>query len=40
LPEPQVLATVFSRIDELLDAQAAEGPALKVVPSQPKVQQH
>jgi alanine-synthesizing transaminase len=40
LPEPHVLATVFSRIDELLDAQAAEGPALKVVSSQPKVQQH
>jgi alanine-synthesizing transaminase len=40
LPEPQVLATVFSRIDELLDAQAAEAPALKVVPSQPKVKQH
>jgi alanine-synthesizing transaminase len=40
LPEPQVLATVFSRIDELLDAQAAERPALTVVSSQPKVQQH
>jgi alanine-synthesizing transaminase len=40
LPEPQVLATVFSRIDELLDAQAVEGPALKVVPSSAKVQQH
>jgi alanine-synthesizing transaminase len=40
LPEPQVLATVFSRIDELLDAQADQGPALKVVSSQPKVQQH
>ena len=40
LPEPQVLATVFSRIDELLDAQAADGPALSVVSSQPKVQQH
>jgi alanine-synthesizing transaminase len=39
LPEPQVLATVFSRIDELLDAQAAEGPALSVVSSQPTVQQ-
>jgi alanine-synthesizing transaminase len=39
LPEPPVLATVFSRIDELLDAQAAEGPALKVV-SSAKVQQH
>jgi alanine-synthesizing transaminase len=40
LPEPQVLATVFSRIDELLDVQAAEGPALKVVSSSAKVQQH
>lgn len=39
LPEPQVLATVFSRIDELLDAQAAEGPELKVVASQPTVRQ-
>jgi alanine-synthesizing transaminase len=38
LPEPQVLATVFSRIDELLDAQAAQGPSLSVVSSQPKVQ--
>ena len=40
LPEPKVLATVFSRIDELLDAQAAEGPSLKVVSSAAKVQQH
>jgi alanine-synthesizing transaminase len=40
LPEPHVLATVFSRIDELLDAQAAEGPALKVVSPSVKVQQH
>jgi alanine-synthesizing transaminase len=40
LPEPEVLATVFSRIDELLDAQASEAPALKFVPSSPKVQQH
>jgi alanine-synthesizing transaminase len=40
LPEPPVLATVFSRIDELLDAQAAEGPALKVVSSSVKAQQH
>jgi alanine-synthesizing transaminase len=39
LPEPQVLATVFSRIDELLDAQAAEGPELKVVASPAKVRQ-
>jgi alanine-synthesizing transaminase len=40
LPEPHVLATVFSRIDELLDAQADQGPALKVVSSSAKVQQH
>jgi alanine-synthesizing transaminase len=31
LPEPRVLATVFSRIEETLDAQAAGAPALKVV---------
>jgi alanine-synthesizing transaminase len=30
LPEPQVLATVFSKIEELLDAQAAERPGLKI----------
>ncbi|HEY2462944.1 MAG TPA: aminotransferase class I/II-fold pyridoxal phosphate-dependent enzyme [Steroidobacteraceae bacterium] len=40
LPEPAVLATVFARIDELLDAQATEGPSLKVVSSAAKVQQH
>jgi alanine-synthesizing transaminase len=40
LPEPHVLATVFSRIDELLDAQADQGPALKAVSSSAKVQQH
>ena len=40
LPEPPVLATVFARIDELLDAQAADRPALTVISSQPKVQQH
>ena len=40
LPEPPVLATVFSRIEELLDAHAAEGPLLKVVSSAAKVQQH
>jgi alanine-synthesizing transaminase len=40
LPEPQVLATVFSRIDELLGAQTDQGPALKVVSSSVKVQQH
>jgi hypothetical protein len=31
---------VFSRINELLDAQAAEEPALQVVSSSAKVQQH
>jgi len=31
LPEPQVLATVFARIEELLDAHAAGAPALSVV---------
>jgi hypothetical protein len=36
LPERQVLATVFERIEELLDAQAAAGPDLKVVGSVPK----
>ena len=40
LPEPQILATVFARIDELLEAQAAETPALKVVASSAQVQQH
>ncbi|HEY2145296.1 MAG TPA: aminotransferase class I/II-fold pyridoxal phosphate-dependent enzyme [Steroidobacteraceae bacterium] len=40
LPEPEVLNTVFARIDELLDAQAAGGPELKVVGSAAKVQQH
>ena len=40
LPEPQVLATVFSRIDELLDAQAADKPALKIVSPAVKVRQH
>jgi alanine-synthesizing transaminase len=39
LPEPQVLEMVFSRIDELLDAQAAEAPELKVVASPAKVRQ-
>ncbi|HEY2677248.1 MAG TPA: aminotransferase class I/II-fold pyridoxal phosphate-dependent enzyme [Steroidobacteraceae bacterium] len=40
LPEPGVLNTVFARIDELLDAQAAGGPDLKVVDSAAKVRQH
>jgi alanine-synthesizing transaminase len=31
LPEPLVLATVFARIEELLDAQAAQRPELKIV---------
>ncbi len=33
LPEPQVLATVFERIEELLDARAATAPALQIVGS-------
>ena len=33
LPEPQVLATVFARIEELLDARAAAAPALQIVGS-------
>ncbi len=33
LPEPHVLSTVFERIEELLDAQAATAPALSVVGS-------
>jgi alanine-synthesizing transaminase len=40
LPEPKVLATVFTRIEELLDAQASAGPELKVVTSPAQVQQH
>ncbi len=40
LPEPQVLATVFSRIEELLDAQAADKPALSIVSPAAKVRQH
>ena len=40
LPEPQILATVFSRIEELLDAQAAGRPELAIVPPATKVQQH
>jgi alanine-synthesizing transaminase len=39
LPEPQVLATVFSRIEEVLEAQAAARPELQLVPPA-KVQQH
>ncbi|HEY1313597.1 MAG TPA: aminotransferase class I/II-fold pyridoxal phosphate-dependent enzyme [Steroidobacteraceae bacterium] len=33
LPEPQVLATVFGRIEELLDSQAAARPELQLVGS-------
>jgi alanine-synthesizing transaminase len=40
LPEPQVLATVFARIEELLEAQAAAQPDLQIVGSSAKVQQH
>ncbi|HEY0801480.1 MAG TPA: hypothetical protein VGD54_11605, partial [Steroidobacteraceae bacterium] len=40
LPEPAVLETVFARIEELLEAQAAEAPELKIVTSSAKVQQH
>jgi alanine-synthesizing transaminase len=31
LPEPQIIATVFERIEELLDAHAAARPELQVV---------
>jgi alanine-synthesizing transaminase len=40
LPEPAVLETVFTRIDELLEAQAADAPELKIVTSSAKVRQH
>jgi alanine-synthesizing transaminase len=40
LPEPQVLETVFTRIEELLDAQAAERPELRIVEPSATVQQH
>jgi alanine-synthesizing transaminase len=39
LPEPQVLATVFSRIEELLEALAAQRPELSLVASAAKVKQ-
>jgi alanine-synthesizing transaminase len=39
LPEPQVLATVFSRIEEVL-GQSAGAPALQIVGSAGKVRQH
>jgi hypothetical protein len=38
LPEPPVLATVFARIEELLEARAAAGPELKLVASPAKAQ--
>ena len=31
LPEPPIINTVFARIEELLDSQAAAGPDLQVV---------
>jgi alanine-synthesizing transaminase len=40
LPEPAVLATVFARIEEVLDAQAAARPELQIVGSSAKVRQH
>ncbi len=40
LPEPQVIDTVFTRIGELLDIQAAQGPDLKIVGSAVKVERH
>ena len=40
LPEPGILATVFARIEELLETEAAAGPDLKLVSSSAQVQQH
>jgi alanine-synthesizing transaminase len=40
LPEPQVLATVFARIEEVLDAQAAARPEVQLVGTPAKVQRH
>jgi alanine-synthesizing transaminase len=40
LPESIVLASVFTRIEELLDAQAASRPALQVVESDPKARRN
>jgi alanine-synthesizing transaminase len=40
LPEPQVLATVFARIEELLEAQAAARPALQIVESPSQARQN
>src|SRR6202522_346142 len=39
LPEPQVLSTVFARIEEVLEAQAAARPDLQLVGAASKVQQ-
>src|SRR6202789_2207375 len=39
LPEPQVLSTVFARIEEVLEAQAAARPELQLVGAASKVQQ-
>ena len=38
LPEPQVLSTVFARIEEVLEAQAAARPELQLVGAASKVQ--
>jgi alanine-synthesizing transaminase len=40
LPSPEVLGTVFTRIEELLDAKGAEAPDLKIVSSTAQVRQH
>ena len=40
LPEPGILATVFARIEELLETEAAAGPDLKLVNSSAQVRQH
>jgi alanine-synthesizing transaminase len=40
LPAPEVLGTVFTRIEELLDAKGAEAPDLKIVSSTAQVRQH
>jgi alanine-synthesizing transaminase len=40
LPEPGILATVFTRIEELLETEAAAGPDLKLVNSSAQVRQH
>jgi alanine-synthesizing transaminase len=39
LPEPSVLATVFERIEELLDARSAAAPELALVSQRPRLQQ-